>query len=114
MPRGNPQNMIPLNQRSEEEKRKIQHNAGIASGKSRRNKKLLKDCLEILLEKKIDTGDSKITGAEALSIELFQEALNGNTKAWELLRDTAGQKPADKIEQTNTNITIDFGDIDED
>ena len=34
-------------------------------------------------------------------------------KAFEVLRDTAGQKPVDKVEQTNTNITIDFSDIEE-
>ena len=89
--------------------------AGIASGKARRDKKLLKDCLDSLLEKKIDTKDGKkITGAEAASAALFKKALAGDTKAFELLRDTVGQKPIDKIEQTNTNITIDFGDLADD
>jgi hypothetical protein len=114
MPRGNPENMIPLNQRSIEEQKKIRSAAGKASGKARRNKAMLRDCLQILMEKKmLDENGNKITGAEALSVEVFQKALAGDMKAWELLRDTAGQKPIDKIEQTNTNITIDFGDIDE-
>lgn len=89
--------------------------AGKASGKARRDKKLLKDCLEILLSQKIETKDGKkITGAEATAAALFKKALNGDTKAFELLRDTAGQKPVDKVEQINTNIDIDFGDISED
>lgn len=72
--------------------------AGKASGKARRDKKLLKDCLEILLETKIETKDGKkITGAEATTAALFRKALNGDTKAFELLRDTVGQKPVDKI-----------------
>jgi hypothetical protein len=71
---------------------------GKASGKARRNKALLKDCLDILLEKKIETKDGKkITGAEATAAALFKKALNGDTRAFELLRDTVGQKPVDKI-----------------
>lgn len=88
---------------------------GKASGKSKRNKKLLKDCLEILLEQKINTKDGKkVTGAEATAAALFKKALNGDTKAFELLRDTAGQKPVDKIEQLNANIDIDFSDLNDD
>lgn len=114
MPRGNPQNLIPANMRSKEEVRKNSAKGGVNSGKARRNKAMLRDCLQILMEKKmLDENGKKITGAEALSVEVFQKALAGDMKAWELLRDTAGQKPVDKVEQTNTNITIDFGDLDE-
>ena len=115
MPRGNAENMRPMNTLTVEEQRKIASAGGKASGKARRNKAMLRDCLQILMEKKmLDENGNKITGAEALSVEVFQKALAGDMKAWELLRDTAGQKPADKIEQTNTNITIDFGELDED
>lgn len=115
MPRGNPENMRPTNTLTEEERKEMASRAGKASGKARRNKALLRDCLQILMEKKmLDADGKKITGAEALSVEVFQKALAGDMKAWELLRDTAGQKPVDKVEQTNTNITIDFGDLDED
>lgn len=119
MPRGNPGNMIPLNQRSKEEQLEIQRKAGIASGKSRRNKAMLRDCLEILMEKKIQGEDGKkITGAEALSVDLFLAALSETdtakkARAFEVLRDTAGQKPIDKVEQTSTNIVIDLGDTDD-
>lgn len=108
------EDLIPMSQRSKEEVKKIASKGGVNSGKARRNKALLKDCLQILMEKKMLDGDGKkITGAEALSVEVFQKALAGDMKAWELLRDTAGQKPVDKVEQTNTNITIDFGDLDD-
>lgn len=111
--------LIPLNMRTKEEQKEIQRKAGIASGKSRRNKALLRDCLEILMEKKMTTNDGKkVTGAEAQSVSLFLAALQETdtakkARAFEVLRDTAGQKPAEKIEQTNTNIEIDFGDLDE-
>lgn len=118
MPRGNLENMDPC--RTKEEAKKRGRNGGIASGKARRNKALLRDCLEILMEKKMDAkdGDKKITGAEALSVDLFLAALNETdtakkAKAFEVLRDTAGQKPVDKVEQTNANIVIDLGDLDD-
>ena len=99
----------------------ISRKGGINSGNARRNKDLLKDCINILMEQKVldpNTG-KKITGAEQLAVNLWLKALSeGDTakaaKAFEVLRDTSGQKPADKIEQTNTNITIDFGDLDDD
>lgn len=115
------EDLIPFNQRTEEERKEIARRAGKASGKVRRNKALLKDCINILMEQKVldpKTG-KKVTGAEQLAVNLWFKALSeGDTakaaKAFEVLRDTSGQKPADKIEQTNTNVTIDFGDLEED
>ena len=119
MPRGNINNLDPV--RSNEEARKRGSSGGKKSGQVRRNKALLKDCINILMEQKVLDPDSgkKITGAEQLAVNLWFKALaEGDTakaaKAFEVLRDTAGQKPADKIEQTNTNITIDFGDLEND
>lgn len=114
------EDLIPMNKRSEAEQKAMQRKGGINSGKTRRNKALLKDCINILMEQKVldpKTG-KKITGAEQLAVNLWLKALSeGDTakaaKAFEVLRDTSGQKPADKIEQTNTNITIDFGDLDD-
>ena len=45
--------LIPMNKRSEEEVKAMQRKGGINSGKARRNKAMLKDCLEILMEKKM-------------------------------------------------------------
>lgn len=112
--------LIPMNQRTEEEQKALRHKAGVNSGKARRNKALLKDCLQILMEQKYideETG-KKITGAELLSVDLFKKAVAEKdtakkARAFEVLRDTSGQKPVDKVEQTNTNITIDFSDLDE-
>jgi hypothetical protein len=80
------------------EARKNGQKGGIASGEARRNKKLLRDCLEILLEKEMKGKNGEtMTGAEALATKLFAEAMKGNVKAFEVLRDTAGQKPVEKI-----------------
>lgn len=104
MPQNGTKNLIPMNKRSEEEVKNMQRKGGVNSGKARRNKAMLKDCINILLEKKVideETG-KKLTGAEQLSINLFQKALSEvdtakAAKAFEVLRDTSGQKPVDKI-----------------
>ena len=103
MPADGTKNLIPMNQRSEEEVKNMQRKGGVNSGKARRNKAMLKDCLNILLEKKMEADNGKkVTGAEALSINLFMKALEENdtakaAKAFEVIRDTSGQKPIDKI-----------------
>lgn len=91
----NEQNLRPSEYKlSQEEAKK----GGIASGKARREKKLLRECIEILLEKEMtDKSGKSITGAEALTAKLFAEAMKGNVKAFEVLRDTAGQKPVEKV-----------------
>lgn len=80
---------------------------GQKSGETRRNKKLLRDCLEILLEKEMQgKKGEKMTGAEALSAKLFAEAMKGNVKAFEVLRDTVGQKPADKVMVADVEASV--------
>ena len=91
-------NLIPFNERSEEEARESGRKGGIASGEARRKKKMLKDCLEILLEKEFKTKDGKVaSGAETLAMTVFQKAQRGDLKAFELVRDTSGQGVVQKV-----------------
>ena len=91
-------NLKPQNKRTKEEQRKIAIMGGKASGEARRKKKLLKDCLYELLEKEWENRKGeKHSGSEAISIALFKKALAGDMKAFEIVRDTAGQKPVDKV-----------------
>lgn len=84
--------------RSTKEVREIASKGGKNSVEARRKKKMLKDCLEILLEKEFKTKDGKTaSGAETLAMTVFQKAQRGDLKAFELVRDTAGQKPIDKV-----------------
>ena len=41
-----------------------------------------------------------------ISLALIQKALKGDIKAFEVIRDTIGEKQSDKIETKNTNIGI--------
>lgn len=102
----NEQNLNPFGTLTEDEQREISSKGGKASGEARRKKKLLRECLEILLEKEItDKKGETMSGAEALSTKLFAEAMKGNVKAFEVLRDTAGQKPVEKV-QMNADVNI--------
>ena len=81
---------------------------GRKSGQVKREKKMLKECLEALLESdvKIKDKDEKVSGAEAVSLAVFKQALNGNIKAFETLRDTVGQKPVEKIMLTEVTQEV--------
>lgn len=94
--RGNPDNLKPV--QSKEEASERGRKGGIASGEARRNKKMLRECFEILLDKQFKNKDGKMaSGAETLALTVFQKAQRGDLKAFELVRDTAGQKPVDKV-----------------
>lgn len=76
-----------------------QRKGGRKSVETRTRKKALRECLELLLEKEVtkDKDGNMINGAEAMALKAMQAALQGDWKAWELVRDTAGQKPVDKV-----------------
>jgi len=94
--KGNPNNLKPV--QSKEEASERGRKGGIASGKARRNKKMLRECFEALLDQQFKTKDGKkASGAETLALTVFQKAQRGDLKAFELVRDTAGQKPIDKV-----------------
>lgn len=91
---------------SEQSRQKAAENGakgGIASGEARRKKRDLKLAIQALLE--ADVKDKKtgevMSGAEALVAAQYRKALKGDTKAFEVLRDTSGQKPVEKVEQVN-------------
>ena len=58
------------------------------SAEARRARKTLKEELLLLLE----SGDNQ----QKMSVALFQKALKGDIKAFEVIRDTIGEKPIDK------------------
>ena len=84
----------------------IARQGGIASGIARREKKSLREAMQVLMDADLTGKDGKtMTGTEAMAAKVFQAALKGDWKAWELARDTAGQKPVDKV-QMKTDVNI--------
>ena len=84
---------------------------GIASGESRHRRKLLRECLDELLAREYTADGKTLTGSEALAAALMKKAMKGDVKAFEALRDTAGEKPVERIE-TNTEIIVNWADDD--
>lgn len=92
------ENLIPANERSKDEVRDIGRKGGIASGEARRRKRDLRMAMEALLEKEHkDSNGNVITGAELLALKQYRKALDGDTRAFEVVRDTAGQKPVERF-----------------
>lgn len=72
---------------------------GKASGKARREKRMLADALQELLDREYtDKNGVTADGTTVLAAQLFKKAQAGDIRAWELLRDTVGQKPVDRLE----------------
>ncbi len=83
----NEQNLKPV--RTEKEAREKGRNGGIKSGKVRAERKTLREELLLLLSQ----GDTQ----NKLSLSIIQKALTGDTKAFEVIRDTIGEKPKENI-----------------
>lgn len=100
---GNIDNLIPNSERSPEEVRENGRKGGIKSGETRRKRKTLREELLALLE----TNQYQ----EKMSLSLIKQAIDGNTKAFEVIRDSIGEKQTDKLELEQTkpfevNISI--------
>ena len=115
MPKEN--NLIPLNERTKSEQREIAKKGGIASGKARRKKKLLRQILDEIGESRLNTDEAKdiakalsmnkrdVTYDVAIMFKAVNEALGGNIKAMEFIRDTRGQNNKND-NGVNIDITI--------
>lgn len=90
-------NLIPNSKRTPEELREMTKKGGIKSGEARRKRKKLKEELLLLLSE----GDNN----RRMSTAIFERALKGDTKAFEVIRDTIGEKPKEQIESTNIEMS---------
>ena len=111
-----------LNARLTPEQRKANASkAGKASGQKRRERKQMKEQLEMLLNlplqnnklkeqmAKLGIEDNEMNNQMAMTIAIYQEAMKGNTKAFEIIRDTIGEKPIERqeIKEVDTDWFID-------
>ena len=106
----NEQNLKPYeftSNQSREEAAKNGRKGGIASGKSKREKIVFKELFQTLLAEEYK---DCMTNAQAIAAAQIIEALGGNTKAFETIRDTIGQKPVEKAEDKITGgIEVTWG-----
>ena len=92
----NVQNLIPQAHKLTLEE---QSAGGKASVKARKEKKLLREYIEELLQRDAgrDSQGKQVTAIEAMAIAAVKGAMNSDWKAWEIVRDTIGQKPVEKV-----------------
>jgi len=93
-------NLIPQSMRTKEEQREIARKGGKASGAARRERKLMREALAEILSREYiekDTGE-KVDGTTLLMVKAFKNALNGDMRAIEFVRDTLGEKPTERVE----------------
>ena len=95
----NEQNLRPFtSDQSREEAAKNGAKGGKASGEARAAKRDLRKALEMLLEKEYKQRNGEtITGTEAITAKLFEQAMKGNIKAFATIRSTCGQDPVKKV-----------------
>lgn len=105
--------------RTTEEARERGRKGGIESGKRKKEKKKLKEIAEMLLDlqapdevkERISTlypelDVNEMTNRLAIIQRLIVNALSGDYKAFELLRDQIGETPVAEVVNTNQNINI--------
>lgn len=114
----NEKNLIPLNQRTKSEQRRIASEGGKASGAARRQRKVLRECMTELLDLPV-TSAAHYNALAALGLDaedidnrmlltaaLFQNAVTtGDPKAFREVRDLLGE---DVQEETRTDKPLEL------
>lgn len=92
MPEGHP----PF--KAGEEARENGRKGGLKSAEVRAARKTLREELLALLTQDItDKNGRQMKTQTAISASMIKQALSGSTKAYEIIRDTIGEKPIDKV-----------------
>ena len=94
------ENLIPFNERTEEEQREIARQGGIASGKARQEKATMKKTLEMLLDEKNNKG---ISYRDLTTLGLIKGATQGKAENYKLICQILGELQ-DQEEQTGTPV----------
>jgi hypothetical protein len=107
--------LIPFSHLTPEERSEITRKGGIASGKKKREKKLIAQELEKrLAQRKVvkfneETGEKEVINGFEAMVEIMinqmleeenRETIQAKTKVFEVIRDTMGQKPKENIDMT--------------
>ena len=95
MPRGqNPNSKQALKDNQKPMNSERLAKASVTKAKAKAFKEELNKELEALIR---DRGGNETTTKNAMTKVLGQQALNGNLKAFELIRDTIGEKPSETV-----------------
>ena len=126
------EDLIPMNERTKEEQKKIATKGGIASGIARRRKRNMKDAIDMLLSnpcdlkskdgksikqlaKQLGIKEEDVDNQMAMIISMFKVSMSGgknSVSAATFLRDTVGEKPVEVVEM-NASVNKVAQEIDE-
>lgn len=74
-----------------------QSKGGVRSGEVRRERKKLREHLEIGLDMICDYEGEQMSNVEAITTALIRKAKQGDVRAYTTIRDGLGEKPADTV-----------------
>lgn len=116
----NEKNLIPFTERTENEQREIASKGGKASGKSRKRKKSMKQCMEMLLalpaspdDRQLlsdigvafaDLGDDELNNQLVVNAALLAAAKSGDVSAIKELRSIIRDDERIRIEQSRLKL----------
>lgn len=98
MPCGKNNNLIPVTERTPEERREITAKGGRAAGVTKRRRKTLKEDLLYLL--------SHDDVQENILLALLQKAMQGDVKAYQAIEKSIGEEQSQKIDIADSSIKI--------
>lgn len=95
--------------------REMGRRGGIAAQKVIKKKKHLRDNMKLILSlppnedqkkmlKKLGIPDDANTNEMLLAVSMFKQAINGDVRAAEYIRDMTGQKPETKLDKAKTKL----------
>ena len=93
-----------FHERTASEQREIASRGGIASGKSRREMKVLREHLNQILDEEIEFDGEIVSKRHVIAIkaveQIFKEDITPRdfARLFEVIRDTIGEKPIDKVQ----------------
>lgn len=96
-------NIIANSKRTPKERQEIARKGGIASGAARRQKKTMRELLDIALSEVIKnpkTGESK-TGDEWMAAAMVRKAMKGDVAAYRTIAEMRGENAPQKIDITS-------------
>ena len=113
MSRGNPDNLVPNEARTPEERRRNAAKAGKASGRARRIKRDMREAAQVLLNMKVPKDQTNLLqtmkamglkNAEldmnmAILVVAYAKAMLGDIEAARFIRDSAGYDPRTQISE---------------
>lgn len=97
-------NLIPLNERTPEERKRIASMGGKTSGAIKRHRRLMRD----ILEDKLDIMDAEgLTNQERVTLGLIKGAIDGRAENYKVILETLGElKQEENVGTPNVSINI--------